>query len=58
MYAYCMGCLGVNGKIWVNAETPRNVIIVSNAIVNSEFMTRTEASNMVKEILRTFDRKQ
>eukprot|EP00658_Telonema_sp_P-2_P045610 TRINITY_DN3359_c0_g2_i2.p1 TRINITY_DN3359_c0_g2~~TRINITY_DN3359_c0_g2_i2.p1 ORF type:complete len:242 (-),score=52.04 TRINITY_DN3359_c0_g2_i2:225-950(-) len=49
--------IGVNGRVWVNAETPRNMIVVANAIANSEFMTGPEAQKMVRDMLNSLDTK-
>lgn len=44
--------VGVNGKVWIHAETAKNIIIVHNAILNSENLTEEECEAMVNHLLR------
>ncbi|KAI9917904.1 hypothetical protein PsorP6_012960 [Peronosclerospora sorghi] len=39
--------VGVNGIVWVNAKTTKNITIISNAILNSESMSSSEIDTMV-----------
>ncbi|CAN8273259.1 unnamed protein product [Cochlearia groenlandica] len=43
--------IGLNGRVWVNAAAPRTVIIVSNAIMNSETLSGTQQRIMVEKLL-------
>lgn len=42
---------GLNGRVWVNAAAPRSVIIVANAIMNSETLSATQQRIMVEKLL-------
>ena len=44
--------VGLNGCFWVNASAPQHVVVVSNAILNSEFLSVSEASSMVDQLLK------
>ncbi|CAN8326919.1 unnamed protein product [Cochlearia groenlandica] len=43
--------IGLNGRVWVNAGAPRTVIIVANAIMNSETLSGTQQRIMVEKLL-------
>nr|BAD93872.1 hypothetical protein [Arabidopsis thaliana] len=43
--------VGLNGRVWVNATAPRIVIIVANAIMNSESLSGTQQRIMVEKLL-------
>ncbi|ESQ53959.1 hypothetical protein EUTSA_v10026115mg [Eutrema salsugineum] len=43
--------IGINGRVWVNATAPRSVIIVANAIMNSESLSGTQQRIMVEKLL-------
>lgn len=43
---------GVNGKVWVNSETPLHTIIIVNAIINSENLTQQRTADMVAKLVR------
>ncbi|EOA17476.1 hypothetical protein CARUB_v10005803mg [Capsella rubella] len=43
--------VGLNGRVWVNAVDPRTVIIVANAMMNSEFLSGTQQRIMVEKLL-------
>ncbi|KAJ1952024.1 exosome non-catalytic core subunit rrp40 [Linderina pennispora] len=43
--------VGLNGRVWVHAETPAATILVTNAIRNSEFLDARQTKQMVKELL-------
>ena len=45
--------VGANGKVWLNAASPLIVILVSNAILNSEHMDRRQTDNMVTKLMST-----
>lgn len=42
--------IGLNGRLWVNAEHVVTTILVTNAIINSEFLTAAQAELMVKRL--------
>lgn len=42
---------GLNGRVWVNAAAPRSVIIVANAIMNSETLSAAQQRIMVEKLL-------
>jgi exosome complex component RRP40 len=42
--------VGQNGKVWVDAGTPLRTILVSNAIINSEFLTPKKTATMCKRL--------
>jgi exosome complex component RRP40 len=44
--------VGCNGRVWVQATTPTDVVIVCNALRNAEHMRMEEHAHMVKELLR------
>lgn len=44
--------VGLNGQFWVNAAQPSHVIVVTNAILNSEFLPPAAAASMVESLLR------
>ncbi|KAI9482363.1 exosome non-catalytic core subunit rrp40 [Coemansia sp. RSA 989] len=43
--------VGVNGRVWINAESPEKTILVANAIKNSEHLNASQCKQMVKELL-------
>ncbi|KAJ2910973.1 exosome non-catalytic core subunit rrp40 [Coemansia aciculifera] len=43
--------VGVNGRVWVNAESAEKTILVANAIKNSEYLDAKQCRQMVKELL-------
>ncbi|KAJ2064509.1 exosome non-catalytic core subunit rrp40 [Coemansia sp. S146] len=43
--------VGVNGRVWVNAESVATTILVANAIRNSEYLDAKQCRQMVKELL-------
>ncbi|KAJ2538408.1 exosome non-catalytic core subunit rrp40 [Coemansia sp. RSA 1933] len=43
--------IGLNGRVWINSETPATSVLVVNAIKNSEFLTVMQCKQMVKELL-------
>ncbi|WOG99490.1 hypothetical protein DCAR_0518842 [Daucus carota subsp. sativus] len=44
--------VGLNGRVWVNAAAPSTVILVSNAIMNSETLTSVQQKLMVDKLLQ------
>ncbi|KAF7124133.1 hypothetical protein RHSIM_Rhsim12G0164400 [Rhododendron simsii] len=44
--------VGLNGRVWVNAEDPSTVILVSNAIMNSESLSGLQQKIMVDKLLQ------
>ncbi|KAG6964397.1 hypothetical protein JG688_00007740 [Phytophthora aleatoria] len=47
--------VGVNGVVWVNAKTTKNITIISNAIMNSESMSPSEVDGMVSRLVEDAD---
>lgn len=43
--------VGINGRIWVNSGSFDHTILLSNAIVNSEYLTGAQVKVMVAELL-------
>ncbi|CAL5398145.1 unnamed protein product [Camellia sinensis] len=44
--------VGLNGRVWVNAEAPSTVILISNAIMNSESLSGVQQQIMVEKLLQ------
>lgn len=44
--------VGLNGRVWVNAASVSNVILVSNAIMRSEFLTSVQQKILVEKLLQ------
>mmetsp|Transcript_16551 Transcript_16551/g.20606 ORF Transcript_16551/g.20606 Transcript_16551/m.20606 type:complete len:273 (+) Transcript_16551:80-898(+) len=49
--------IGVNGVVWCNATTNEEVILICNAIKNSEVMTDSQVKKMVNELLERIEKK-
>ncbi|OAE25649.1 hypothetical protein AXG93_4368s1080 [Marchantia polymorpha subsp. ruderalis] len=45
--------VGLNGRVWVNAEEPSTIVAVSNAILAAEFLTPAQQHIMVARIMET-----
>ncbi|CAN4100485.1 unnamed protein product [Withania somnifera] len=43
--------VGLNGRVWVNAEHKSSIILVANAIINSESLTPVQQKIMVEKLL-------
>ncbi|XP_016441295.1 uncharacterized protein LOC107766912 isoform X2 [Nicotiana tabacum] len=43
--------VGLNGRVWVNAEHQSTIILVANAIMNSESLTPVQQKIMVERLL-------
>ncbi|KAF3334873.1 putative exosome complex component rrp40 [Carex littledalei] len=43
--------IGLNGRVWVNGSSPDDVILVSNAIMRSEFLSGTQQRTMVEKLM-------
>ncbi|KAM0938118.1 putative exosome complex RNA-binding protein 1/RRP40/RRP4 [Dioscorea sansibarensis] len=46
--------IGLNGRVWVNAPSPSTIILVSNAIINSEFLSGAQQRIMVEKLMQRF----
>ena len=47
--------IGMNGRIWINAGSEREIILIANAIKNSEHIQEeAEIRAMVKALVQTF----
>ncbi|KAI9025327.1 hypothetical protein CLU79DRAFT_745066 [Phycomyces nitens] len=44
--------VGMNGRVWVNANTIKDTITVCNAIQNSEYLSEEECQSMVENLLQ------
>ncbi|KAJ7950053.1 Exosome complex exonuclease RRP40 [Quillaja saponaria] len=44
--------VGLNGRVWVNGASPSTVIIVANAIMNSESLSGVQQRIMVEKLLQ------
>mmetsp|Transcript_6611 Transcript_6611/g.15904 ORF Transcript_6611/g.15904 Transcript_6611/m.15904 type:complete len:233 (+) Transcript_6611:165-863(+) len=44
--------VGMNGQVWVDSEAPEVTILVSNAILESELKSDSEARAMVRKLLK------
>lgn len=44
--------VGLNGRVWVNASSPSTVVLVSNAISSSEFLSGVQQRIMVEKLLQ------
>ncbi|KAL9673843.1 hypothetical protein QQ045_030105 [Rhodiola kirilowii] len=44
--------VGLNGRVWVNATSPSTVILVANAIMNSEALSGAQQRIMVEKLLQ------
>ncbi|KAF6157377.1 hypothetical protein GIB67_004315 [Kingdonia uniflora] len=44
--------VGLNGRVWVNAESPSTVILVSNAIMTSESLSGAQQRIMVEKLMQ------
>ncbi|GMH27742.1 hypothetical protein Nepgr_029585 [Nepenthes gracilis] len=44
--------VGLNGRVWVNAASPSTVILVANAIMNSESLSGVQQKIMVEKLLQ------
>lgn len=44
--------VGMNGRVWVKAGTPREMVLVANAILNSETLTVPEIKAMVTALFQ------
>ncbi|KAF5734195.1 putative exosome complex component rrp40 [Tripterygium wilfordii] len=42
--------VGLNGRVWVNADSPSSIVIVAKAIMNSEFLSAAQQRIMVKKL--------
>lgn len=44
--------VGLNGRVWVNAESPANLILVANAIMKSESLSAVQQKILVERLLK------
>jgi len=52
MYVPYEIAVGANGRIWVKSNTPLETILISNAIINSEYLSNTQTREMVELLIR------
>ncbi|KAJ1966046.1 exosome non-catalytic core subunit rrp40 [Dipsacomyces acuminosporus] len=43
--------VGLNGRVWINTESPQTTILLANAIKNSEYLNAKQCKQMIKELL-------
>lgn len=44
--------IGLNGRVWVNADAQASIILVSNAIMNAESLSEVQQKIMVEKLLQ------
>ncbi|KAL3529550.1 hypothetical protein ACH5RR_008872 [Cinchona calisaya] len=44
--------VGLNGRVWVNAESPATIILVANAIMKSESLSAVQQKILVERLLK------
>ena len=44
--------VGMNGRVWVHSPTIATTVLVSNAIINSEFLSPAQAELLVAKLLK------
>jgi len=47
--------IGANGRVWVNSKSPTFIVIISNAILNSETMPSEEIERMVNRLVSALE---
>ncbi|KAH7528473.1 hypothetical protein FEM48_Zijuj05G0075900 [Ziziphus jujuba var. spinosa] len=47
--------VGINGRVWLNAASPSTVIIVANAIKNSESLSTVQQRIMVEKLIQSLN---
>ncbi|MQL95068.1 hypothetical protein Taro_027733 [Colocasia esculenta] len=45
--------IGLNGRVWVNASSPKTIIAVANAIMNSESLSAVQQRIMVEKLMQS-----
>lgn len=45
--------VGMNGRVWVNTSDIDNIIIVTNAILKSEYLNKKEIQVLMRKLLNT-----
>lgn len=50
--------VGMNGRVWINSASRRHTILISNCILNSEFLQRNQTKAMVAKLAPHFQDKQ
>ncbi len=43
--------VGLNGRVWVNADSPAKIILVANAISNGEFLSPSQTESLVAKLV-------
>ncbi|CAM0138622.1 exosome non-catalytic core subunit rrp40 [Umbelopsis sp. WA50703] len=43
--------VGMNGRIWVNSESPQYTILLANAVKNSEYLSEAQCKAMVESLI-------
>lgn len=50
--------VGLNGRIWVKSTSVLNTTVISNAIINSEFLSAEKIVSMVKKLITKAQKEQ
>lgn len=50
-------CVGVNGYVWMHSSRPEQIILIQNAILNSEVLTESQVRKMVRSLVETVNSK-
>ncbi|KAL1922308.1 uncharacterized protein VTP21DRAFT_9847 [Calcarisporiella thermophila] len=43
--------VGINGRVWINTASPKHTVLLANAVRNSEYLSRKECQEMVRELI-------
>jgi exosome complex component RRP40 len=49
--------IGMNGRIWVKSENVEYIILVANAIQNSEYLSKDQIEQMIEKIIERIKHK-
>jgi len=47
--------IGTNGRVWVNSKSPTFIVVISNAILNSEAMPNEKIEKMVNKLISALE---
>ncbi|KAG0494547.1 hypothetical protein HPP92_005541 [Vanilla planifolia] len=47
--------IGLNGRVWVNASSPSSVILISNSIMRSEFLSAAQQRILVEKLMQKLE---
>jgi len=46
--------VGMNGRVWILSNSNKNTILISNAILNSEFLQKSQCQAMIEKLKHHF----